>query len=176
MFLAIDIGNTRLKWALFERVQPGAAPVEQGAVFLERIEELAEGPWKTLDAPTGMLGCNVAGEAVRRRVEEQLELWDLPTRWVVPSQQAGGVVNGYDIPTRLGADRFVAQIGARWHVLHRGPSRPSRWMRWTLAGASWAGSSCPATGSCCARWKAAPPGFVCPPARWWTSPPTPATP
>jgi len=124
MFLAIDIGNTRLKWALFERVQPGAAPVEQGAVFLERIEELAEGPWKALAAPTGMLGCNVAGEAVRRRVEEQLELWDLPTRWVVPSQQAGGVVNGYDIPTRLGADRFVAQIGARWHVLHRGPSRP----------------------------------------------------
>lgn len=124
MFLAIDIGNTRLKWAQFESAQPGAAPLEQGAVFLERIEELAEGPWKALAPPTGMLGCNVAGEAVRRRVEEQLEVWDVPTRWVVPSQQAAGVVNGYDIPTRLGADRWVAQIGARWRVLQAGPERP----------------------------------------------------
>ena len=124
MFLAIDIGNTRLKWALFERSEPGSVPVEQGAVFLERIEELAEGPWKALPAPAGMLGCNVAGEAVRRRVEEQAELWDLPLRWVVPARQAAGVVNGYDIPTRLGADRWVAQIGARWRTLQAGPGQP----------------------------------------------------
>jgi type III pantothenate kinase len=54
-----------------------------------------------------------------RRVEEQLELWDLEPRWIVSSAaQAGGVVNGYDYPGRLGADRFVASlIGARQRVL-----------------------------------------------------------
>jgi type III pantothenate kinase len=124
-FLAIDIGNTRLKWALYERAQPGTAPLQQGAAFLETIDVLAESDWRGLPAPGTMLGCNVAGDAVRRRVEEQLELWDIEPRWIVPSSQAAGVVNGYDYPTRLGADRWAALAGARWHVLERGVSRPA---------------------------------------------------
>ena len=118
-FLAIDIGNTRLKWALFDAPSPGLAPRAAGAVFLETIDVLAETDWRTLPAPTTMLGSNVAGDAVRRRVEEQLELWDMEPRWIVPSAQAAGVVNGYDYPTRLGADRWAALAGARWHVLER---------------------------------------------------------
>jgi type III pantothenate kinase len=124
LFLAIDIGNTRLKWALFDAPQPGGAPREQGVVFLEHIDELADSAWKHLPAPQGMLGCNVAGEAVRRRVEEQLELWDLTPSWVVPATAEAGVVNGYAIPTRLGADRWVAQVGARWHMQQRGRPGP----------------------------------------------------
>ena len=41
-FLAIDIGNTRLKWAQYAAPQPGAALLAHGAVFLEAIDELAE--------------------------------------------------------------------------------------------------------------------------------------
>ncbi len=121
---AIDIGNTRLKWALYESTHAGSAAVDQGAVFLENIDSLADSEWKGLPQPTTMLGCNVAGDAVRRRVEEQLELWDLAPRWVVSTAAAGGITNGYDHPGRLGTDRFVAQIGARQHVLARGPARP----------------------------------------------------
>ena len=76
-FLAIDIGNTRLKWAQYAAPEPGAAMLAQGAVFLETIDTLAETDWKHLPAPTSMLGCVVAGDAVRRRVEEQMELWDI---------------------------------------------------------------------------------------------------
>ena len=123
-FLAIDIGNTRLKWAHYASPQPGAALLAHGAVFLETIDELAEKEWSELVPPHSMLGCVVAGEAVRRRVEEQLELWDLTPRWVVSSPHEAGVVNGYDHPARLGADRWVAMIGARGHVLARGPARP----------------------------------------------------
>ena len=72
-----------------------------------------------------MLGCIVAGEAVRMRVEQQLEMWDLAPRWIVPGVQRAGVVNGYDHPSRLGADRWVALIGARWRVLSRGAPRPA---------------------------------------------------
>lgn len=125
--LAIDIGNTRLKWALFAHAQPGTPPLAQGAVFLEHIDGLAEGDWALLDRfppPQALIGSNVAGDAVRRRVEEQLELWDLPPRWVVPSSEAGGVSNGYDHPTRLGADRWVAVIGARALVRQRGWQGP----------------------------------------------------
>lgn len=123
-FLALDIGNTRLKWALYARPQPASEPLAHGAVFLETIDDLAEGDWKGLPPPTQMLGCIVAGEAVRVRVEQQLELWDVAPRWVVPSAHQAGVSNGYDHPSRLGADRWVAMIGARWHVLARGPARP----------------------------------------------------
>jgi type III pantothenate kinase len=122
-FLAIDIGNTRLKWAHYASAQPGAALLAQGAVFLETIDSLAEKDWRAVAAPSSMLGCVVAGEAVRRRVEQQLELWDLTPRWVVPNAHEAGVTNGYDHPMRLGADRWVALIGARGHILARGPAR-----------------------------------------------------
>ena len=116
-FLAIDIGNTRLKWALFAQPIPGQPPVRHGAVFLETIDALAETEWATLPPPDQMLGCVVAGEAVRRRVEEQMELWDVLPRWVVSRTAEAGVVNGYDHPSRLGADRWVALVGARARML-----------------------------------------------------------
>ena len=123
-FLAIDIGNTRLKWALYEQARSGAALQAHGAVFLETIDTLAEAEWRDLPAPSSMLGCVVAGDGVKRRVEEQLELWEIEPRWVVSSAQACGVINGYDHPVRLGVDRWVALIGARHHMLARGRPRP----------------------------------------------------
>jgi type III pantothenate kinase len=124
-FLAIDIGNTRLKWAQYASPQPGAGLLRQGAVFLETIDSLADGDWRSLSAPGSVLGCVVAGEGVKRRVEEQLELWDVEPRWVVASAQACGVVNSYDHPNRLGVDRWVALIGARHRVLAQGAPRPA---------------------------------------------------
>jgi len=119
-FLAIDVGNTRLKWARYASPQPGAALLAHGAVFLEAIDHLADTEWKGVAPPASMLGCIVAGEGVKRRVEEQIEFvdgWDVEPRWVNASAHAGGVTNGYDHPNRLGADRWVALIGARQRVL-----------------------------------------------------------
>ncbi|QGW84497.1 type III pantothenate kinase [Variovorax paradoxus] len=124
-FLAIDIGNTRLKWALYDGAHPGAKLQAHGAEFLDHIERLAEGPWADLPAPGAMLGCVVAGDAVRRRAEEQIEeRFECAPRWVVASAAEAGIVNGYDHPTRLGADRWVAMIGARHRMLGTGPARP----------------------------------------------------
>ena len=123
-FLAIDVGNTRLKWALFDAPQPGANLLAHGAEFLDHIDRLAEGPWATLPAPERMLGCVVAGDAAKRRVAEQMEIWDVSPQWVVPSNEEAGLVNGYDHPSRLGADRWVAMIGARHRLLAQGPARP----------------------------------------------------
>ena len=111
-FIALDVGNTRLKWAMYADHSVAAPLLAQGAVFLENIDRLADEDWKSLPAATRMLGCIVAGDALRRRVDEQLELWDLMPSWVVPSASEAGLHNGYDYPTRLGADRWVAMIGA----------------------------------------------------------------
>jgi len=123
-FLAVDVGNTRLKWALYAAPVPGAVMVAHGAVFLEAIDQLAESQWRDLPAPASMLGSIVAGEGIRRRTEEQLEVWDVEPRWVVSGASACGVSNGYDHPTRLGVDRWVALIGARHRILARGAPRP----------------------------------------------------
>ncbi|WP_295849953.1 type III pantothenate kinase [uncultured Xylophilus sp.] len=121
-FLAIDVGNTRLKWALFEGARADVRPLAYGVEFLENIERLADVHWTRLHEPCHFLGCVVAGDAVKRRVEEQLEIWDVAPRWVVASISEAGVQNGYDHPTRLGADRWVAMIGARARTLRkRGP-------------------------------------------------------
>jgi len=123
-FLAIDVGNTRLKWALYQSPHPQAPLLVQGAEFLENIDKLADGAWASLPAPTHMLGCIVAGDAVKRRVQEQMEIWDVAPQWVVSSVAEAGLTNGYDHPARLGADRWVAMIGA-WHrVLAQGSARP----------------------------------------------------
>ena len=116
--LAIDVGNTRIKWALYSHAQPGALLLANGAEFLENIESLSEGAWAQLaqhSAPTKMIGCIVAGDAVRQRVQEQItECWDIHAQWVLSSPQEAGLINGYDHPLRLGADRWIAMIGA-WH-------------------------------------------------------------
>jgi type III pantothenate kinase len=125
-FLAIDAGNTRLKWALYASPQAGAPMLHHGAVFLETIDNLAESEWRDLPVPTSMLGCVVAGEGVKRRVEEQLELWpSLEPHWTSAGALACGVINGYDHPNRLGVDRWVALIAARQRVLAVGRPRPA---------------------------------------------------
>lgn len=123
-FLALDVGNTRLKWAHYEAPQPGARLLSHGAVFLENIEKLAEEEWARLPQPEHILGCIVAGDAVKRRVIEQLEAWDVTPSWVISSAYEAGVSNGYEHPARLGADRWVAMIGAHHRLLKQGLRRP----------------------------------------------------
>ena len=123
-FLALDVGNTRLKWAQYDSPAAGAKVLRHGAVFLENIDKLAEGDWSELPAPTRILGCIVAGDAIKRRVAEQMELWDVLPQWVVSSPAEAGLVNGYDHPARLGADRWVAMIGAYHRLLARGIRKP----------------------------------------------------
>ena len=123
-FLAIDVGNTRLKWALYDQPSPQGHLLAHGAEFLENIDRLSEGAWAQLPKPDQMLGCVVAGDAIKRRVQEQMDIWDVTPHWVVPSAHEAGLTKGYDHPSRLGSDRWVAMIGARHRLLASGPARP----------------------------------------------------
>jgi type III pantothenate kinase len=96
-FLAIDIGNTRLKWALYA-APPGRRAAAQGAVFLETIDELAEGDWKRCRAAqhAGLRGGRRRRAPPRRGTDGA----------VGPGAALGGaraheagVRNGYDHPT-----------------------------------------------------------------------------
>lgn len=108
MILCLDCGNTRIKWGLHD----GFRWVDGGAVATAAAAGLAQHLRAT--ACDGVIGCNVAGAAVAVDVEAALQR---PVRWNLACTEQGGVRNGYDTPTQLGADRWAALIGAR--TLHR---------------------------------------------------------
>ena len=111
MILAIDCGNTRLKWGLREgRVwrKTGAAPVSD----LEGLEIR----WKNIAAPERIVIANVAGLAVAKRLKDALSHWKIAPAWVKPKRRECGVTNAYADPARLGPDRWAALIGA-WSLL-----------------------------------------------------------
>lgn len=113
MILCLDAGNSRLKCGLHD----GSGWRMQGALHYDAFDDLvAELP----ERPTRIFACNVAGEAIRLRIEALAGRLDLPLDWLTSSSAACGVTNGYDTPGQLGADRWAALIAA--HALHAGPS------------------------------------------------------
>jgi len=89
-------------------------------MILEEISLLTTTQWKSLPVPDQIIGSNVAGEAVRHRVEDQLVRWRITPDWIVAQHEECGVVNGYDRPGLLGPDRWAAIVAARQRV-PRGP-------------------------------------------------------
>jgi type III pantothenate kinase len=111
--LAIDCGNSRLKWGLH---RDGAWRHKDG-VPLGAIVGL-EPQWRALGALDKIVVSNVAGQAVGLEIGQMLARWPVKPIWVVPKPAECGVVNAYEQPERLGADRWAALIGAR--ALERG--------------------------------------------------------
>ena len=122
-FLAIDVGNTRLKWALYDAHRPGAALIAHGAEFLDHIDRLAGSSWAQLPVPTRMLGCVVAGDAAKRRVQEQMEQmvrWDVEPQWVVSSAEEAATTTRRAWGQTAGW-RWWARVTMCWPGARHGP-------------------------------------------------------
>ena len=117
MILLIDIGNTRIKWARFERgaLQPQSAAVHAAWTAQTLLETILE----TGGLADRVLVSNVSGprmaEVVRTATSRE---WKIEPEFVTSSAAAGGVRNAYSQPAQLGVDRWLAVIGA--HALERG--------------------------------------------------------
>ena len=110
--LAIDAGNTRLKWGLHD----GEGWLVQDWIATARAAGMAA-RWARLPRPEAAIACNVAGEAVKRSLAAAARRLALPLRFVASRGRQCGVVSSYDRPAQLGADRWAALIGA-WHLFH----------------------------------------------------------
>lgn len=112
--LAIDAGNTRIKWGAHD----GTHWLRQAWLDTRRAAEL--GPvlagLPPLDA---VVVSNVAGAALREVILKALPPAPEP-RWIRSARAQCGVRNSYDDPAQLGCDRWAALIGAR--RLHGGPA------------------------------------------------------
>ena len=111
MILCLDAGNTRLKFGLFDDGQWHLQGALNYAAFDDLVMQLPQKPLR-------IVACNVAGEAIRQRIEALAGSLDVPLAWLTSTATACGVKNGYDQPEQLGADRWAALIGAR--ALHAG--------------------------------------------------------
>lgn len=109
MLLLIDAGNTSIKWALAE---DGAAPGVWAASGALAHDALARGIWAG-HAISAALISNVAGAALRARLELALPDSLQQTSWFASLPELAGLKNGYRNPAQLGCDRFAAAIGAR---------------------------------------------------------------
>ncbi len=130
LYLLIDSGNTRIKWAFVQLPSAALAAnwLAYGAVMHADRAQLAEqlaAQWQQFGATqqcSGVLLANVAGDAARTALLQQLALC-APTRasklqWFASSAEIAGIRNGYRNPQQLGCDRLCAVIGA--HALKPG--------------------------------------------------------
>ena len=112
--LAIDAGNTRIKWALHDGdrwSERGTVPTAQAAELREAFSKLAP--------PTRVVISNVAGEEIARHIRAAVAPFGGQPLWLVSSAAQGGVHSSYAEPARLGPDRWAALIAAR--NLYEGP-------------------------------------------------------
>lgn len=108
MILAVDAGNTRIKWGLHD----GNSWQAKGWLATADVAGLGEA-WKGLAAPERIVASNVAGPQVAMPIEAACKSWPAKIQWVVAVENQCGVRNGYEIPLQLGSDRWAALIAAR---------------------------------------------------------------
>ena len=108
--LLIDAGNTRLKWATLRGERLGRMQVvEWSARTVARVARRVLG-----GHVERVLVCSVAGTLLERALRQSARAAGAPVpQFIRSTRRAAGVRNGYAEPWRLGADRWVAMLGAR---------------------------------------------------------------
>lgn len=111
--LAVDAGNTRLKWG----ISANGEWIASGAVDTADAEAIADALGGN-PAVERIAIANVAGDGTRQVISAALP----PAQsvvWLVAQPQQCGVRSSYADPSQLGSDRWAALIGAR--ALQEGP-------------------------------------------------------
>ena len=112
MILLADIGNTRMKWSLWEdgvHTRTGAVAHEP-ALFALNLDA----QWRGIAAPERVLVSNVVGTKIADALYDWVQKrWQLHTEFARAQKQGHGVTNSYVRADRLGVDRWLAMIAAR---------------------------------------------------------------
>lgn len=111
MILVIDVGNTRLKWAWL--TSTGLSD-QQAIVHREATPDLwTAALFQSGQTPTRVLASNVAGPAMAKTITQlSKKIFRVEVEFVTAAPEFHGLVNGYQNPLLLGADRWLALIGA----------------------------------------------------------------
>lgn len=110
MILAIDAGNSRTKWGVFDN----AGELQSHGVIPNSVLSGMHRPSEWTDC-TRVVISNVGGEGVAECITTLLGSLAVAGHWVKPTAKSCSVVNSYQFPERLGSDRWAAVIAA-WHL------------------------------------------------------------
>lgn len=110
MKLLLDLGNTRLKWAL----QQSDQWLAHGAVgWSEDLQAVLAPAWAALPPASGVFAASVVDAVRESHVAAVVtRLCGRDTAWLRTPAAACGVRNAYAEPQRLGVDRFLAMVAA----------------------------------------------------------------
>ncbi len=120
MKLLIDLGNSRLKWALWDgaQLQRGAsvahATAESGGIG-EKVDFAAL--WKDVPAVQAIWVASVASTALEQTLGRTLaDHFAVSAHYARSPGSACGVRNAYSAPARLGVDRFLGLVAVHAHA------------------------------------------------------------
>src|SRR5258708_4256611 len=129
MILAIDAGNSRVKWGWLEHEgesRAGAPELRWSSIATVSLIEFAASsdhvnPFSvTHEAPESIVISNVAGEGAHQLLVNWTSIFEAEPLWLRAEPERCGVKNLYEHPEQLGPDRWAALIAARG--LHSGAS------------------------------------------------------
>jgi type III pantothenate kinase len=118
MILAIDAGNSRVKWGWHDgKAWSSIATVSliEFAASSDHINPFSA----THSDPARILISNVAGEGAHQLLVNWTSIFEAEPLWVKGEAEQCGVTNLYDNPEQLGPDRWAALIAARALEPHR---------------------------------------------------------
>jgi type III pantothenate kinase len=122
LILAIDAGNSRVKWGWLDAAAPGG-PRWSSIASVSLIEFAASSdhvnPFSiTHEAPDSIVISNVAGEGAQTLLVNWTSIFDAEPLWLRGEAERCGVKSRYERPEQLGPDRWAALVAARG--LHNG--------------------------------------------------------
>lgn len=110
MLLAIDSGNTRTKWAVFN---DQGEILHHGVCLNTEIEAIDFLPL-TLVYERAIIS-SVAGEQLAAALAKKLTHLGVAIHWLKSTAKCGNVLNRYSTPENFGTDRWASLIAA-WHI------------------------------------------------------------
>lgn len=113
MNLLIDIGNSRIKWCLYNSVENEFG--SEGAMLYDKAElpALFSEQWGLLDNPDRVVISNVSGQQLAESMDAWVDKkWKIKTEYVKTEAFSHGVTNAYSDYSELGVDRWMAIIAA----------------------------------------------------------------
>ena len=111
MNLLVDLGNTRLKWAVANDLGINTGP----AIYNAEVNQNAlKHLWQTIEPPNQLaVSCVGPVQLSDLLISVADELWPGVQVTRAKSQPSGfGVINAYQIPEKLGTDRWLSMIAA----------------------------------------------------------------
>ncbi len=111
--LTIDIGNTSIKWAVWNEahiVQTGSRE------YSKQRPDAVFAMWNDMQPEKRVMVSCVAGRPVEQALRDWMRLhWSIVPEFLRSTAKRGDVINAYTDPSQYGVDRWAALLGAHMH-------------------------------------------------------------